>query len=202
MKKFYRALGVYLVCWMLWALWKLLFLPRFGIGLVGTVLDAAVIKSIIWIPLPLLILRPQKLFEGKFPWLGCIILLCGVTAFLHSVRLLNGLLNTRAFFDPMFILLSAFAGVIEELCFRGCYYRALEGCGFWFASTVSSVMFAMFHYPEILLGNWQPLISWRALLIFVMGIVFCWMYRKWKNLALNMTVHTYWNLLSYLFCLA
>ena len=62
-------------------------------------------------------------------------------------------------------------------------------------------MFTLYHYPELLLGRWQGLISWRALLIFGMGVVFCWMFKKWRNLALNMTVHTVWDVLSYLFCL-
>lgn len=75
--------------------------------------------------------------------------------------------------------------------------------GFWPAAVTGGVLFTLYHYPELLFGgSFARLLSWRAGLIFVMGIVFSWMFRRWRNLALNMTVHTVWNILSYLFCIA
>ena len=103
----------------------------------------------------------------------------------------------------MFILFSVSAGVIEELAFRGGYFHLLEEhIGFWPAALINGAMFTLMHYPGLIIGNFSGLISLRTLLIFTMGIVFCFMYHKWKNLALNMTVHTVWDILSYLFCLA
>ncbi len=168
----------------------------------SVLLDSILIKSFIWLLLPMLVFRPKDLFVGRFPWLACLIILCAVTAFLHTVRLLNGLGNTYVFFDPIFIVFSVSAGVIEELSFRGAFYMSMEELGFWPASITDGFLFALFHYPSVLAGHMQELFSLRSLLIFVMGVVFCWMFRKWRNLALNMTIHSAWNLLSYLFCLA
>ena len=149
------------------------------------------------------LLRPQTLFGAPFPWLPCLILLCVSTAFLFTIRLLNGLQNTYIVFEWMFIVFSLSAGVLEELSFRGGFFAMTEDrLGFWGAALLNGAMFTLYHYPELLLGQWQGLISWRCLLIFVMGFVFCWMYRKWRNLALNMVVHTFWDVLSFLFCLA
>ena len=131
------------------------------------------------------------------------ILLCLSTAFLYTLRLLNGLQGSFVFFDPMFLVLSLSAGVLEELGFRGGLFRLYEtAMGFWTAALLNGALFTLFHYPELILGgSWLRLVSLRALLIFAMGVVFCWMFHKWRNLALNMTVHTVWNVLSYLFCL-
>lgn len=174
-------------------------------------LDSVVLKSLVWaVPFVLLFLaskpRPARseLFRTPFPWFACVVLLCLTAAFLYTVRLARGLVNTYAIFDPMFVVLSLSAGVIEEFSFRGGLFRMQEATlGFWPAAVLNGALFTLFHKPELLFGgSWTWLWSWRALLIFVMGMVFCWVFRKWRNLALNMTVHTVWNLLSYLFCIA
>lgn len=219
--------------WLLWAVWTLFLVPLLPDNTWMILLDNIGVKALIWIG-PLLCLkrlRFRELFRGKFPWLPCVALLCAATAFLHTVRLLNGLQESHVIFDPMMIVLSLAAGVIEELSFRGGFFtwekdqlpatavgHQDDGLAlredvnaspkrqfdkvFWQAAILNGVMFTLYHYPELLRGQWQGLISLRALLIFTMGIVFCWMYKRWQNLALNMTVHTVWNVLSYLFCLA
>ena len=200
------SVPVYLLVWLAWAAWVLFAVPRLPLDSVsGSLIDSVAAKALVWL-LPLFLLRKlpwKELFQGRFPWLACLILLCASAAFLHTLRLLNGLQNTYVFFDPMMLVFSLSAGVIEELSFRGGFFAwQRKRLGFWGAALLNGAMFTLYHYPELLLGQWQGLISLRALLIFTMGVAFCWMYHRWRNLALNMTVHSVWNILSYLFCLA
>lgn len=196
---------VFALTWLSWAAWTLFAVPRLPLSpVVGALIDSVAAKALVWL-LPLVLLRKlrrKELFQGSFPWLACLILLCASAVFLHTLRLLNGLLNTHVIFDPMFLVFSLSAGVLEELSFRGGFFEWIrEKHGFWCAALLNGAMFTLYHYPELLLGQWQGLISLRAVLIFSMGVIFCWMYRRWRNLALNMTVHTVWDILSYLFCL-
>lgn len=197
--------------WLLWSVWQVFLAPRLSASIATLLLDSVAVKALVWaLPFALLFLigksKPTRsdLFRTPFPWFACVILLCLTTVFLYTVRLARGLVNTYAIFDPMFVVLSLSAGVIEEFSFRGGLFRAQEAAiGFWPAAAVNGALFTLFHYPELLFGgSWARLLSWRGLLIFVMGMVFCWVFRKWRNLALNMTVHTVWNILSYLFCIA
>lgn len=198
--------ALYVICFSLWAVWQLFILPHFSPGHLISVIDSVVVKAAVWVVPVLLLSRRygkfKEMFSGKFPWLALVVLLCATTAFLYTVRLLNGLQNTHIIFDPMFILFSLSAGVLEELSFRGGFFRIQDKqFGVIPASLINGVMFTLYHFPGLLLGEWRPVISLRGLLIFVMGVVFCLIYKKWRNLALNMAVHTVWDILSYLFCL-
>lgn len=201
--------GLYLM----WALWQQFLLPQIPSPLAAVLLSICVIKPLVWGLFPCAHYYLQKgslpkntasIFAPPFPVLPCITLICLTTAFLHTIRLLLGLGNNIVFFDWMFILISLSAGVFEEYGFRGYFFNVQEPfMGFWPAAVLNAVMFTLYHYPEILFGaSLSILISWRGLLIFCMGIVFCRMFHKWRNLALNMIVHTVWDILSFLFCLA
>lgn len=206
MMKKSASIILYLCIWFVWAAWEQFIMPMLPNGTLTTILHSTVVKALIWIA-PFLLFRGQfkskEFFRTPFPWLACVALLCVSAAFLHTLRIVNGLLHTYIFFDPMFLLFSLSAGVIEELSFRGGFLNLQEQeFGFWPAALINGAMFTLYHYPELLIGQWQALISLRSVLIFAMGVVFCWTYKKWRNLALNMTVHSVWNILSYLFCLA
>ncbi|MBQ3265773.1 MAG: CPBP family intramembrane metalloprotease [Ruminococcus sp.] len=200
-----KAILLYFLMWVLWSAYRAFVLPHFPQSILFEIVDGVVVKALVWV-VPFIffaeLLKPKTLFGAPFPWLPCLILLCASTAFLFTVRLLNGLQNTHVIFDRMMIVLSLSAGVLEELSFRGGFFAMTEDrLGFWGAALLNGAMFTLYHYPELLLGQWQGLISLRSILIFVMGVLFCWTYRKWRNLALNMVVHTYWDILSFLFCL-
>ena len=183
--------------------------PRLWGGEWAVLLDAIPVKLFVWTVLPALVLWRGRedfrvLFRAHFPWLPCLVGLCVTAAFLWTLRLLNGLGGTHVVFDPMILAFSLSAGVAEELGFRGCFFsRQEESLGLWPAALLNGLFFTLYHYPGLLFGeSWGVLLSLRALLLFVMGVVFCWMFWRWRNLALNMTIHTVWDLLSYLFCLA
>lgn len=200
---------LFMAQWLVWSAWQTFAVPRLPAGIGWLLIDSVAVKGLVWAgPVILILLKTRKeenkLFKEPFPWLACVVLLCLTTAFLYTVRLVNGLQNTHAIFDPMFLVFSLSAGVFEEIGFRGGLFHFQEPkLGFWPAALLNGVMFTLYHYPELLFGNgWMSLLSWRALLIFTMGVVFCGMFQKWRNLALNMTVHTVWDILSFLFCIA
>lgn len=203
-------LWVYLL-WSLWRQWGAALLPP-GAG--SALLEAVVIKNVIWL-LPLLpavlrteetdwLIPPRRAFAAPFPWLPCLALVCASLAFLYTVRLAAGEGNTIVFFEAVFVALALCAGVTEELVFRGYLFnRQAAALGVPWAAAVNGALFALIHYPGLIWGRgWGELVSLRTLLIFVMGTVFCLAFAKWKNLALTMTVHTVWNLLSYWFGLS
>lgn len=200
-----------LLLWSLWRQWGAALLPP-GAG--SAVLESVVIKNLIWL-LPLLpvvlrgkegdwLIPPRRLFAAPFPWLPCVVLLCASAVFLHTVRIISGNGNTIVFFEPVFVLLSLCAGVTEELVFRGYLFnRQAAALGVPWAAALNGLLFALIHYPGLLWGQgWGVLISLRTLLIFAMGVLFCLAFARWKNLALTMTVHTVWNILSYWFGLS
>lgn len=174
--------------------------------------DSILVKPLVWGIVPLVLLGrdrnsgaviTESWFSGSFPVLPCIVALCLSLCFLHTLRLIQGLMNTFVQWSWMFVVLSLSAGVVEEIGFRGCFFTRQEALlGFWPGALISSALFTLYHYPQLLHGeSLLCLVSWRALLVFVMGMVFCWMLKKWNNLALNMVVHTVWDILSYVFCM-
>lgn len=200
--------GLFLALWLIWSLWQHFMPPQRPMLLA----DVLLAKPLVWGVIPLAVLfRSQKsttkqlrgFFEGQFPIFPCIVFLCSAAAFLHTIRLLQGLGNSFVIFNWMMVLSSLSAGVVEELGFRGCFFtRHRENMSFWPAAVLNGLIFTAYHYTELLFGgDFDILLSWRPLLIFTMGILFCWMFHKWKNLALNMVVHIVWDILSFLFCL-
>lgn len=202
-----RALLLYIALWLAWSVLKPAVVNILPQGALLTTIVYVLFEGVVWGLIPFLLLLKEKrlheLTKGKFPVFSCVILLCVCMAFLHTLRLLYGLQDTHVVFTSDMVVLSVAAGVIEEITFRGYFFTSIrKWLGFWLAAWISSLMFLLYHFPELITGQWRGLVSWRALLIFGMGIVFCWMTEKWKNLYLIITVHTVWDLLSCLFCLA
>ena len=194
------SIGLFAVQWVLWGFIQ----SRFA----GQWLMDMAMEGLIW-ALPMLALRftadgSKPLFERPFPWLPCLCLLCGSAAFLHTVRIFRGLLNTQPVFSWTMIAVSVQAGILEELTFRGGFFDIQrKAWGFWPAAVLNGVLFVLYHQSGDLAGmtpRW--LFSFRTVLIFGMGVLFCGIYQKWRNLALNMVVHTAWDILSFLLCVA
>lgn len=202
------AFGLFGLLWSLWGLWQQELLPQVPGSWLPALLDSVFVKTVLWGLVPcFLFSRGRRLreswFSSGFPVLPCVGLSCLSLCVLHTLRLVQGLGNTFLEWDWMFLFFSLSAGIVEEIGFRGCCFRYLEEKqGFWPAAILSSVLFTLYHYPDLLFGrSLGSLLSWRTLLLFGMGIVFCRMLHKWKNLMLNMVIHTVWDVLSYLFCL-
>ena len=149
--------------------------------------------------------RLRELLRGSFPWLSAVIWLCITAAFLWTVRLATDRSNTHTLFQWGLVEVSVTAGVVEEVAFRGWLFnRQCAQMGPIPAAIVNGVLFFLYHYPGLLLGqvalgDISPL---RVGTILVMGIVFCLMLYRRRSLWLNMLVHTVWDILAYLFAVA
>ena len=206
------SIVLFVLIWVLWSIWQCFVLPVLRIKpLTALILDSIIVKGILWAVIPFALLKgcnsivplDRRLFLSKVPILPCLVAVCVSAAFLHTVRMLNGLMNTHVIFDFEMVILSIAAGVIEEIGFRGCIFNVQEkAMGFLPAFGINGLMFLLFHYPELFRGAYAGLISLRALMLFVIGLLFCWMFKRWKSLPMLIIVHISWNIMSYLFCLA
>ena len=187
-------------------------MPKLRVSsLIALILDSVIVKGIIWAGIPLALLHGAKetivpiglrLFTSRIPLLPCLIAVCLSAAFLNTVRMLNGLMNTHIIFDFGMIVLSVTAGVFEEIGFRGCMFNAQQkSLGFLPAAAINGLMFVLFHYPGLIVGDISGILSLRSLMIFIVGVLFCWMFKQWKSLPMLMIVHVAWDIMSYLFCL-
>ena len=201
---------VYIGMYAAWSLWQIFAQPLLiGPGWIPSLLNIAV-KALIWLG-PLVFYRkaqgwkiaPREMFTSPFPWFGCLAMVCGSVAFLQTVRILSGRMDSHLIWDPIFILFSASAGVIEEISFRGFIFnRQAAFAGMLPAALINGMLFAVFHYPSWIIGQGFLLFfTWRFWMLVVVGILFSMAFAKWKNIWLTIAVHTFWNLLSYLWAL-
>jgi len=73
--------------------------------------------------------------------------------------------------------------IVEELVFRKIIFSALlRYTGYWPAAAISSVLFAMAHY------NYAASLGY-----FLLGMVWCRMYNKTKNLGVVIVAHILFN---------
>ena len=166
--------------------------------LVGPFLLALLFKKDGWLE------PPGRMFCTSFPFVPFVAMLCGTVCFLYTVRIANGLQEVAVTWSWSFLLLSVSAGAIEELFFRGFFFnRTATSLGVWGAAFLNGAAFALYHYPELFVRlEFAGIPSLRFLMLFVVGVIFCLAFAKWRNLLLIIIVHTVWNLISYLWALA
>lgn len=207
----YYPFFIILVLLILWDVWQIILLPQIHTSLFLTlILDSVLVKGVIWALIPLILLSSCKeslvpiggLFTANVPLLPCLVLLALSAAFLNTVRILNGLIYTHVIFQYEMVLLSLTAGIYEEIGFRGYFFNVLKSrIGFFPAALLNGFVFTLYHFPSILVCNFAGIFSLRTLLLFSMGVIFCWIFTRWKSLTMNIIIHTAWDIMSYLFCL-
>lgn len=187
-------------------------LPQLMEYLTNTIWINILVKGVVWIVPLLLLLRndkawlikPTRMFCLTLPWFACVGMLCVSTAFLHTVRLMTGRENTFVIWEGIFLVLSISAGVIEEISFRGFIFnRQASTIGKIPAAIINGFLFEVFHYPQLILGKGlTELFTLRSLLLWSVGFLFSLAFAKWKNIILLIIVHSFWNVLSYIFALS
>ena len=112
--------------------------------------------------------------------------------------------NAVVVWENIFLLFSISAGVIEEISFRGLLFNRLApAIGIFPAAMMNGLMFALFHYPTLLIGQgFTQILSSRGLMLLCVGTIFSLAFARWKNLWLLIIVHSIWNVLTYLFALS
>lgn len=201
---------LYLALYAIWSLWQIYAERTLSNQIIWGSIGSILIKGVIWTtPMFLLwkregwLVQPSKAFISSFPWLPCFGMLCATVCFLYTVRIAAGRQNAILFWEPIFLLFSISAGVIEEIAFRGILFNRLApAIGIRPAAMMNGLMFALFHYPGLLLGRgWIQLVSPRLLMLLCVGTLFSLAFARWKNLWLLIIVHSFWNILSHMFAL-
>ena len=204
-------LFAYLLSYCLWAAWHLaggILLPSAFPG--GFVMDTAV-KAVVWIAPAALLLKsnddwlisPKEMLWGPFPWFPTFICLCLTVAFLHTMHIVLVGIDKWGIYQPMWINMSMSAAIIEEIAFRGFLFNG-QGARrrVQIAATCNGLLFAVYHYPQFVLGqDLSALISFRFWLLVVMGTFFSMAFAKWKNLTMTIVIHFVWNMLCFWFAL-
>lgn len=178
---------------------------------ITSAIDAAVIQNLIWlVPASLFLCcrnsalywSPLELISSGFPWRDGVILTCLSLCAQHTIRsLVYGGIGVRFGFRPIFLLLALCVGIQEELFFRGFLLnRMMKAWNTAAAVLISGLCFVVYHYPQLFFGA-SPieLFSLRSVQIFVMSAVFSAAVIKSRNIVVAIWLHTFWNLLSYLF---
>lgn len=165
---------------------------------VGPLFGAIISKKSCWFEFP------GRVFCTSFPLVPLLAMLCATVCFLYTVRVANGLQNTLVLWNWYYLLFSLSAGVIEEISFRGFFFnRMAKPLGVVPAALANGALFALYHYPEVIMRfQFGGLFSLRFVMLYVVGVLFCLAFAKWRNLWLTIIVHSVWNLTSYLWALA
>lgn len=209
-KTLLHNLCLFMGSYTLWSLWQIYAEPTLLSGVNWGTYGSVLVKGVIWTTPMFLIwkregwlVRPSKAFFSPLPWLPCLGMLCAAVCFLYTIRLAAGRQNAGFSWEYSFLLFSVSAGVIEEVAFRGLLFNRLApALGIFPAAMMNGLMFALFHYPRLLVGQgWMQLASPRFLMLFCVGTLFSLAFARWKNLWLLIIVHSVWNILSYLFAL-
>lgn len=206
------CLVIYLSLCLCWSAWQLYVFPQ-TTSWDGSLWLNTFIKCLLWVSPFLLALlskkdgwleTPGRMFCTSFPFAPLFAMLCGTVCFLYTVRIANGLQNVIVFWDWHFLLFSVCAGVVEEIFFRGFFFnRTAVSLGVARAAVLNGALFALYHYPELFMRlELSGILTLRFLMLFLVGVIFCLAFAKWRNLWLTIVVHTLWNFISYLWALA
>ena len=102
------------------------------------------------------------------------------------------------------VFITIWAGIGEELLYRGYLHEVLRPRGFWAAALVSSGWFAVRHAMQLVGGPtypWLAAASWVGF-SFVLGLVFSWLYERTSSLWPPILVHTLFNAIPLMLALA
>lgn len=206
------CLATYGAVYLCWSAWRVYIAPEIA-SVDGFYWFDAFLKSLIWVG-PFLIAfilkkgcwleSPGRVFCTSFPFVPLLAMLCATVCFLYTVRVANGLQSTLVIWDWHFLVFSLCTGFIEEISFRGFFFnRMAKPMGVAPAALVNGVLFALYHYPEVIMSfQFDGIFSWRFVMLYVVGVLFCLAFARWRNLWLTIIVHSVWNLISYLWALA
>lgn len=99
-----------------------------------------------------------------------------------------------------FILIVIGVGLFEEIVFRGWFMNSL--CSFFSdkkANLLSSVLFVFIHYPRwISLGRDAQSILISSLMVYCLGLIFGWAFRKTRSVWTPAIMHSLWDFFAFL----
>lgn len=172
----------------------------------------AVIKNLVWtFPAVLLIhhfkedvfITLKEMFSSKVNWLKYLPVFILFTVYLLGGAILqNGRLTVSSSFGLEDVFSLLFVGVTEELVFRGWLLNVTcKEKNKWRYILLNALMFLVIHFPiwiqqGVFIANFT---GFGFLCLILLSVIFSWTFIKSKNILVPIALHTYWDLLIWLF---
>lgn len=199
--------------WTAWELWaKGLITSAVPNAYLSQFIKSGVIKNLVWtLPALLLVKRfesgvyvgAKEMFTAKVNVLKYLPIFLVFTVYLlgGAFLLKGGLAISESFgFEKLIIVL--FVGITEETVFRGWLLNAALGeKKKWLPVAVNALMFLLIHFPVWIhegkfAANFQ---SFGFLGVLILSVIFSVTFIKSKNIWIPVALHSYWDLLMFLF---
>ena len=178
--------------------------------LIAQFIKSGMIKNLVWtLPAVFLIrffeddsyLRLKEMFTNKVNLSKFVPLFLAFTAYVLLAALLTrGNISAGIGGDDLIILL--FVGITEETVFRGWLLNAtIYENRKWLPVMINAVMFLLIHFPSwIASGEFSDIsVIPNALCVLALSVIFSLSFIKSKSIWLPIALHTYWDLLVFLF---
>lgn len=210
------AVIYYLLLYVLWAILECAIVPNLELQTLPVSIDMIKeigCKTLFWFfPSLFLILRhSDSLFLPKSEFLGdakkavtyipgCFFILLFTAWFLIPNYYQNGRILFSSSFHAEDALVALFAGITEELFFRGLLLNAaLKDRKPWIVFLGNAVMFLLIHFPIWLReGVFVTYMTSLAFLqLIVLSLIFSWTFVKSRSIIVPIFLHAYWDLLCF-----
>ena len=209
------ALVIYtLVFYCIWSLFEFFIKDAvsaaIGNTLIAQFIKTGIIKNLVWtLPAVSLIrffqndsyLSLKEMFANKVNVSKYVPLFLAFTAYILLASLLTrGNISARIGGNELIILL--FVGITEETVFRGWLLNAtVTENRKWLSILVNAVMFLLIHFPFwIASGEFANVsVISNSICVLALSVIFSLSFIKSRSLWIPVALHTYWDLLVFLF---
>lgn len=204
---------VFYAVWTAWELWvKGLITVSVPNEYLSQLIKSGVIKNLVWtLPAILLVKRfdgevyagAKEMFTTKVNLIRYLPLFLVFTVYLlGGAFLLKGKIAVSEAFGLEKLIVVLFVGITEETVFRGWLLNAALGeRKKWLPVAANAVMFLLIHFPVwihdgVFVENFR---SFAFLSPLILGIIFGWTFIKSRSIWIPIALHTYWDLMMFLF---
>lgn len=175
-------------------------------------IKSGLIKNLVWTLPALCLLRRfndeayvggEEMFTRRVNIRKTIPIFLGFTAYLLlGALIVRGRLAISADFQPSDLIIVLFVGLTEETVFRGWLLNvSVREERKWLPVLVNALLFLLIHFPRWIAERqfFDVVFSINVLAIPLLSVIFSWSFLKSKSLWLPIALHTYWDLLTFLF---
>lgn len=204
---------VFYAVWTAWELWaKGLITAAVPNEYLSQLIKSGVIKNLVWtLPALLLVKRfdgevyvgAREMFTTKVNILKYLPIFAAFTVYLlGGAFLLKGKIAVSETFGLEKLIVVLFVGITEETVFRGWLLNATLGeRKKWLPVAANAVMFLLIHFPiwlhdGVFIENFRNL---GFLSILILSVIFSVTFIKSRSIWIPIALHTYWDLMMFLF---
>lgn len=216
-KKLRLSLTVsYATLFLIWGILELWGVPQIAPRMSSTsltILKEAVLKLLVWFGPALLLMRrfDEDMSVKRIGLFRCrrvspvffAVALLFTVFLIVAARLQKGaIVVAPTFHAPADILVAVTIGLSEEMFFRGWLLNAtLRNGRKWIPLLLNSLLFLLIHFPVWIRNGIfiNYMTSGLFLEIIALSLVFGWAFIKSENILVPAALHTWWDLLCFLF---